>query len=536
MQVTQSSFAALQRIRSRDHEEPVWIDAICINQNDTNERSAQVRIMKDIFKQATKVIVWLDSGFEHAAAAFRLIERIHSSFGPVEQIPGYPEPSRTFFSGTNASHSSAFREESRSLSLVLKHPWFRRVWVLQEVGLSKKAMVVCGREQIEWSKIVFANAFINAQSSALRNTLSLQSSWIRRMTNKFWHDHNAGFLRLLHLTRTHMASDARDKVFALLSHPCASRIHIDIDYTAPISKTYRDIAVALLRDPHTKNPLDVLSTVFREPSFSRPHLPSWVPDWNTTGRTACLSLDGKDCFSAGRDTQPYFQLRNSDRVLDAEGILFDSVVSQSHHLRMRSFLPGHCGDLDHNYRSPIIDIWNELCSNKQNLYPTGIPSWKAYCDTLTAENFLWYSRGREHPYIPDGNLEHSLALLWNLCSQNGIESLVPAKLSTNHLKSALAATKDEEMSVLFFQEQASMVCRHRRFFITGNGYYGLGPHNMQPQDKLAVLFGAHVPFILRPFGNRWKLVGECYVNGIMHGEAIDMWRKGSLEATVFEIE
>lgn len=203
---------------------------------------------------------------------------------------------------------------------------------------------------------------------------------------------------------------------------------------------------------------------------------------------------------------------------------------------MRSFLPGHRGDLDHNYQSPIIDIWNELCNNKQNIYPTGIPSWKAYCDTLTAENFLWYSRGREHPYIPDSNLEHSLALLWDLCSQNGIESLVPAKLSTNHLNSALAATKDEEMSVLFFQEQASMVCRHRRFFIAENGYYGLGPHNMQPQDKIAVLFGARVPFILRPFGNRWKLVGECYVNGIMHGEAIDMWRKGSLETTVFEIE
>lgn len=361
------------------------------------------------------------------------------------------------------------------------------------------------------------------------------------MTKRFWHDSTTGFLRLLHLTRTHMASNGRDKVYALLGHPCASRIHVDIDYTGLVSKTYRDVAVALLQRSHSKNPLQVLSAVFSDP-HSRGHtrhlgLPSWAPDWHTTSKTACLALDGKSCYSAGRHSRPSFQLHNNDAILAAKGIIFDSAVSQSHYLRNRSFLPDSTHDVDYNYPSPIVDIWNEFCSsNERNLYPTGTPRWKAYCDTLTAENLLWFSRGQEHPHVPHDNLEASLGLLWGRCARTGIASLVPATLDPSHSANALSATTDEGKAILFFQEQAATVCKYRRFFVTRNGYYGLGPHSMLPRDKVVVLFGADVPFILRQAGDRWKLVGECYLNGIMHGEAIDMWREGKLEATIFQIE
>ncbi|KAK4060261.1 uncharacterized protein Triagg1_10811 [Trichoderma aggressivum f. europaeum] len=75
----------------------------------------------------------------------------------------------------------------------------------------------------------------------------------------------------------------------------------------------------------------------------------------------------------------------------------------------------------------------------------------------------------------------------------------------------------------------------RKFFITKKGYFGLGPKKSGPGDRVAVLFGSGVPFVVRKCpsvsGKRaWRIVGECYVHGIMHGEIVQKWNLGSAEA------
>lgn len=75
----------------------------------------------------------------------------------------------------------------------------------------------------------------------------------------------------------------------------------------------------------------------------------------------------------------------------------------------------------------------------------------------------------------------------------------------------------------------------RKFFITKKGYFGLGPQKSEPGDRVAVPLGSGVPFVLRKCvsatGKRaWKIVGECYVHGIMQGEVIQKWNLGSAEA------
>ncbi|KAH8702916.1 heterokaryon incompatibility protein-domain-containing protein, partial [Phaeosphaeriaceae sp. PMI808] len=58
-QVTNNLYSALQHLRYKDKERILWIDAICINQEDWNERSAQVVIMRNIYQRAERVLVWL---------------------------------------------------------------------------------------------------------------------------------------------------------------------------------------------------------------------------------------------------------------------------------------------------------------------------------------------------------------------------------------------------------------------------------------------------------------------------------------------
>lgn len=59
----------------------------------------------------------------------------------------------------------------------------------------------------------------------------------------------------------------------------------------------------------------------------------------------------------------------------------------------------------------------------------------------------------------------------------------------------------------------------RVMFVTEKGYLGLGPARTEVADKVSLIAGAHVPFVLREGASGWILVGEAYVHGIMYGEA-----------------
>jgi hypothetical protein len=84
-------------------------------------------------------------------------------------------------------------------------------------------------------------------------------------------------------------------------------------------------------------------------------------------------------------------------------------------------------------------------------------------------------------------------------------------------------------------QAAALVCSYRRHFHTVHGYMGLGPGAMQPGDIVCVLFGAGVPYILRPQDNYYRLVGESYVHGLMDGEALELLKEKQLSKAEFEL-
>ena len=75
----------------------------------------------------------------------------------------------------------------------------------------------------------------------------------------------------------------------------------------------------------------------------------------------------------------------------------------------------------------------------------------------------------------------------------------------------------------------------QKFFVTEKGYFEVGPAYMKENDLVCVLYGGGVPFLLRPKNNFYHLVGECYVHGIMDGEAITMLEAGQLSEASFEV-
>ena len=80
------------------------------------------------------------------------------------------------------------------------------------------------------------------------------------------------------------------------------------------------------------------------------------------------------------------------------------------------------------------------------------------------------------------------------------------------------------------------VCRI--WFSTTQGNVGSGPATMQEGDVVAILFGARVPFILRPEPNgnsRYHIVGDCYIDGMMDGEATQKRGSSKMRTETFRM-
>ncbi|PQE27731.1 heterokaryon incompatibility protein [Rutstroemia sp. NJR-2017a BVV2] len=152
--------ALLEFSKNAFRREPLlWIDGICINQNDIEERQIQVSIMGDIYSSCTNVIIWLGKADFHSSYAIEVMTLIAS-------IP----PSR--YAGVQISDVEDWgvyetlgipKIESwkwLEYAAFLQRTWFRRIWVVQEAFLPPVITVVCGGDLVKWEDIVACAAFL----------------------------------------------------------------------------------------------------------------------------------------------------------------------------------------------------------------------------------------------------------------------------------------------------------------------------------------------------------------------------------------
>jgi hypothetical protein len=89
----------------------------------------------------------------------------------------------------------------------------------------------------------------------------------------------------------------------------------------------------------------------------------------------------------------------------------------------------------------------------------------------------------------------------------------PAKLSNSE------KTYTEQKDLVDYLARVNFSTQKRRAFVTKRGYLGIGPVHLEPGDSIVILLGAAVPFVLRNVDEeKYKLVGEAYVHGVMDGE------------------
>ncbi|KAG8533880.1 uncharacterized protein KY384_001621 [Bacidia gigantensis] len=111
----------------------LWIDWICINQNDGNEKSTQVRMMADIYKRAADVCIWLGKESEDSSIGLNFVNRV-------------PQHERDdMFSAKDSTP-----QQWGAFVALMRKEWFRRRWVVQELALAKQAYLMCGDASVDW--------------------------------------------------------------------------------------------------------------------------------------------------------------------------------------------------------------------------------------------------------------------------------------------------------------------------------------------------------------------------------------------------
>jgi len=326
--VTTNLRAALLNIRQLDQPCTLWVDAVCINQSDVLERGHQVSIMADIYRNATRTIVWLgDSRPPFTKKAYEVVEELAAEaatrqYATVEITLDYASLSQ-LCTNTERIESPAFdrfRDDYSVIHLACAGWWFR-TWTVQELVLASQAVIMTGTFTMDWARfkagvdyglaigiwnpvvlgividpIVVPYLSMSALGKKRRSEPSSQPPFSGPSAAMPPAQAAQALLETLIRCRFRQASDPRDKVYGLLGlmhrgqhedrPDSASTLGIEPDYGLSAIEVYCHTARQLLQQSSDLNMLGASSATTLPataataiPSASQT-LPSWVPDWN----------------------------------------------------------------------------------------------------------------------------------------------------------------------------------------------------------------------------------------------------------------
>ncbi|RYN74344.1 hypothetical protein AA0120_g12431 [Alternaria tenuissima] len=563
-----------------------WIDFLCVNQTNIEERNAQVASMADVFKKADGVVVWLGKEDQYTQDALTTMQRISAT--PEGKWPLVPYTS--FYNPEESPLVFATRLTFYNwlgFIVLINRPWFKRAWVIQEIALGKTALVVCGSKVFPWELLAKTLSFVkitrwyhHLRSEKLRHVkelrkqpgiyrqvlksklevgispLNLNST---RLTASLLAETNgqvvshSSLRNLLDKHRFAESSDPRDKVYAFLGlankslSPFRTQPNALIpDYNLSVQEVYTETATVLMSS--YKN-LSWLSHVEDASQRQISNLPSWVPDLSVSLQPYPLRYRGPAHWAAAGSRHWRPAVTNMRKgLLRVQGIQLD-------HIDQTSLLIDESEDpsagwasivnlalsLDSPYPDPgangktpsrVEVLWRTLTTDIYNhTYPSPSETGLLFIDyilNLQIRHRLtpWSSADEFQPH--HSPLSDFIYPNWRKLfeleppdSQYKLSSYT--KRLTTVVESMFNGTYSPIGLAQLQHELDQSGGRQRRLFKTRRGFMGTGARSLRVGDEVWVLYRGGLPFVLRPLPNgHYRLVGESFVYGVMHGEALKM--------------
>lgn len=516
---------ALKSVRYPGTTRLLWADAVCINQRDLTEKTEQVQHMGTIFASASQVIAWLGHASSNYTSLFRFLGEVAARC-PAPKPYGAPDHN---FQDLDDLLASAQPEEWAMLENLYKTKLFSRIWIVQELNLALSGFLLNAECRLQLSIFKTALFWINKRRPVKVERFKIPWGLLDPyLYLNFVHNDPARpsitdsnvcdpARYVLRSVRNCACTVPHDRIYALLGHDSLKswvedvpgRTKIPINYTTPCSEIYLAVASRLLEEP---KPLLTLSLVdHKDISWpdedSKTGCPSWVPNWEVPGRTFFLPNEFRTRYQASTHKSPSFRV--SGRNLEIQGCGVDKIIWRSPNIDSSNFRAGLAGLAGKAVDNVILHIWRNLEDNVRCSHQEVGQQYllKRLCFTLNAGNRILSQETYKDEVTTDQRNADCLAALRQLGVK--VECLdSSAQDGLGDCDRFLATTED--------------LCKDRCFFVTKNGYTGLGPRITVVGDEVCLLYGAQVPFVLHPLHSEasYRLSGECYVHGIMDGQAI----------------
>ena len=494
--ITENLSAALLHLRLVDRLRVLWVDAICINQQDLVERSHQVISLRETFEKAENVIVWLGEDMGGANEAFEIFGAIHnlSSDSHIADLVDHPE-------------------KGKALRDFLGRSWFRRIWVVQELICARKATITCGKYVMEWETFLDAAKRLKTSYHLLGHLFGPETRSVqfalktlaliylgRQMRKRREKSH---LEELLYGYRHCLASDPRDKIFALvgIAHRQTAAA-CSPDYSKDVLEVYRDLAIQLIIAE--RNP-DILTNCAYIVGSQVLLLPSWVPDWSQPSNTNSSPIATPDAYKASAGTSFIGRVSEDLRELFLDGIFLSKVE-----------VLGEPWELQMLKDDRVKQIKREIERNEEYLDMFRQSPcyrgcyWSAFTRALVAD--------RDHLGSRVG--QRDLSEVYITCRKSLSRNLLKTVTKRfSHLRESAERVKYQERKG--FDLAYAYAAYGRTFCIFDDGRAGWVPATAEAGDRIAIFLGATVPILLRPRGNGYIVLGEAYVHEKMDGQAFE---------------
>ncbi|KAB2100479.1 hypothetical protein AG0111_0g11322 [Alternaria gaisen] len=325
---------------------------------------------------------------------------------------------------------------------------------------------------------------------------------------------------ILDTARRFEKTEARDSIYAILGLVNQDKTLegdeaalLEVDYTKSIPDVLRDATRYALSE---RNDLNVLSRIHHRVDMSADS--QTFPTWTLR---ADLLHQSQDAFGL-----PY--LYRAFEGLEAPSLLGDVSFDKSL-LLLQGVVVNQVGqttavyyrdilDEDEGYHQWLVLVKDMVMCHRNIATQENID--------LVIASTLVVGQAKSGKEAQPADLQVLAEYIKSLAiREDGIKS-DGVSIRPHFNKEKMAATV--ETARVYFSED-------RRFFVTTDGYMGLGPRCMQPEDIVVVLRGGWMPFILRKKVDSYWLIGAAYVHGIMHGEAVELDRSRGGSEMVFHV-
>ncbi|KAK0101595.1 hypothetical protein ONS95_006758 [Cadophora gregata] len=512
-EITSNLETALRHLQYKQDIRILWVDAICINQKDVDERGSQVSQMGLIYSTAQKTVIYLGNADEECKTALDLLVTF-SKDKHFTEIPIWKDQAKTQLDLVKL----------RSLEKLWSHQWWSRIWVVQEVCLARK---ICCLERIAPSDMVEANKILADHNHVTENQNTDRIN--------IQHEKVPNVLLLLKTYREREAIDPRDKVYGILGMAFNSaEVEIVADYSISWQELYTRTIVQLVQ---SYQQTDLLSTQSLGLSLANMDvgLPSWVPNWSIsqykTSQTCSHYWHSRHLlhYRAGSGI-PFLVMRIPEtNFICVNGIFLDEIAEVSEVL-----LPEGPDDEDIPALRNTFQNWEEkLAENMRDSkkYITGGTWQEAFWKTVAADLIAFiHSEIRKGDNKQPGHTVEEMALRFFLLIRYtfGIKSSLRwPEPYREHGRSVLESAVQHNWDGIKRVKHMHSAIENRIFCLTKSGCFGTVPKETQLGDSVHIVGAASTPFVLRKGNIQVKgrnklgdrIVGDAHFHGVMDGEA-----------------